>query len=62
VVIGANLVADTSVVCTVAAGSTSCTSGAATAAIAAGDLVVFRSDAAADLPADVNVYFGWTCS
>jgi hypothetical protein len=53
--------ADTALSCTVAAGATSCTSGAATVAIAAGDLVVFRSLSAADLGADVNIYFGWIC-
>jgi hypothetical protein len=54
-------VADTAVLCTVPAGATSCTSGAAAAAISAGDILVFRSDTVGALPIDVNIYFGWVC-
>jgi hypothetical protein len=47
--------------CTVTAGTTSCTSGAFTALLAAGDLLVFRSLSAGTLNNNTNIYFGWIC-
>jgi hypothetical protein len=47
--------------CTVPAGATSCTSGAATALLSTGDLIVFRSVSDGSLGADLNLFFGWVC-
>jgi hypothetical protein len=52
--------ADTTLACTVATGATACDAGLAIVPIAAGDLVVFRSDAG-DIGSDSNVFFGWLC-
>ena len=53
--------AGTSVACTVSSGSASCTSGASTAAISTGDLIVLQSLASATIGSDINVFFGWVC-
>jgi hypothetical protein len=59
---GANFAAltDTAVTCTVPVGGTTCTSAAASEAIGAGELVVFRTDTVG-LAIDINVSFGWKC-
>jgi hypothetical protein len=53
--------ADTAVTCTVPNALTVCTSGVATAPLAAGDVVVLKSVSTLDPTVDVNVLFGWTC-
>ena len=52
---------DTAVLCVVVSPSTSCNSGAAAEALTAGNLIVLKSLSSADLLADTNVFFGWTC-
>jgi hypothetical protein len=52
--------ADTGVTCTAPAGTTSCTSGAASEGISTGELIVFRADTVG-LGVDINVSFGWVC-
>jgi hypothetical protein len=47
--------------CTVLSSATSCDSGLATIPLAAGNLIVLRSESVVEPGVDVNVFFGWTC-